>query len=425
MKPPPIYNIKYYIIISLSIFILGGEPIEVGTEKTFFHGYLIQKPIIRIGLGVNLNDIEIYSSSGMKIYEINTSYKRVADDVDEVRIRGRKQKLTENFVLQVAQTREMEEAEFIAQKLKTKTENMVYVTKNAESNIGDVFQVRIGDFLTRGDALSFIKKLNQIGISDTWILRKEITEEESKPLWILVNNELRSLSDDTVLYFIPSSQQSFLSFNGRDYRGIFVLRSTIKGIALINILNVEDYLKSVVPSELSPYSFNELEAHKAQAVAARTYAIRNLGMNKKLGFDLDDSPKSQFYQGMNVEHPLSNKAVELTKGIVARYRGKLINALYTSTCGGMTEDAENIFGGVSVPYLKSTECIYEKQNEWQLKSNNILSPIRVNGRNISSEILDQERTRFAGKEGCRLHTECLSLESYDLGQSYCKCVRMG
>lgn len=386
MKPPPIYNIKYYIIISLSIFILGGEPIEVGTEKTFFHGYLIQKPIIRIGLGVNLNDIEISSSSGMKIYGINTSYKCMADDVDEVRIRGRKQKLAESFVLQVAQTREMEEAEVIAQKLKTKTENMVYVTKDARSNIGDVFQVKIGDFLTRGDALSFIKKLNQIGISDTWILRKEITEEESKPLWILVNNELRSLSDDTVLYFIPSSQQSFLSFNGRDYRGIFVLRSTIKGIALINILNVEEYLKSVVPSELSPYSFSELEAHKAQAVAARTYAIRNLGMNKELGFDLDDSPKSQFYQGMNVEHPLSNKAVELTKGIVARYRGKLINALYTSTCGGMTEDAENIFGGVSVPYLKSTECIYEKQNEWQLKSNNVLSPIRVNGRNISSEI---------------------------------------
>ena len=59
MKPPPIYNIKYYIIIFLSIFILAGQPIELGTEKTFFHGYLIQKPRIRIGLGVNLDDIEI------------------------------------------------------------------------------------------------------------------------------------------------------------------------------------------------------------------------------------------------------------------------------------------------------------------------------------------------------------------------------
>lgn len=386
MKTPPINSIKYFIIISLSIFILGWEPIGLGTEKTFFHGYLIQKPIIRIGLGVNLSDIKISSSSGMKIYEVNTGYERVADDVDEVRIRGRKEKLTEKFIIQVAQTRGREEAEIVAQQLKTTTDNMVYVTKNAESNIGDVFQVRVGDFITRGDALSFIKKLNQIGISDGWILRKEITEEESKPLWILVKDELKRLSNDTVIYFIPGSQQSFLSFNGKDYRGIFVLKSTLKGIVLVNILNLEEYLKSVVPSELSPYSFNELEAHKAQAVAARTYAIRNLGMNNELGFDLDDSPKSQFYQGMSVEHPLSNKAVELTKGMVAKYRGKLINALYTSTCGGMTEDAENIFGGLSVPYLKSTECIYEKQNEWQLKSNNILSPIRVNGRNINSEI---------------------------------------
>ncbi|UCC40826.1 MAG: SpoIID/LytB domain-containing protein [Candidatus Aminicenantes bacterium] len=386
MNSPPTKYIKYCIIISLSLFILGGAPIDLGTEKTFFHGYLIQKPIIRIGLGVNLSDIDISSSSGMKIYEVNSGYRRMADDVDEVRIKGRKEKLTEKFVIQITQTREKEEAEIIAQKLETKIQNNVYVKENAESNIGDVFQVRVGDFITRGDALNFIKKLKQIGISDAWILREEITEDESKPLWILIRDELMSLSDDAVLYFIPNSQESFLSFNGRDYRGIFILKSTLKGIVLVNILNIEDYLKSVVPSELSPYNFNELEAHKAQAVAARTYAIRNLGMNKELGFDLDDSPKSQFYQGMSVEHPLSSRAVELTKGKVARYRGKLINALYTSTCGGMTEDAENIFGGLSVPYLKSTECTYEKQNEWQLKSNNILSPIRVRGRNINSEI---------------------------------------
>ncbi len=386
MNPPQNKYLKYYIIICFSVFIFWGKPVELGTEKTFFQGYLIQKPIMKIGLGVNLSDIEISSSSGMKIYEINTDYKRVADDVDLVHIKGQKEKLTEKFVIQVAQTRERNEAEIIAQKLKTKTENKFYVTENAESNIGQVFQVRIGDFLTRGDALSFIKKLNQIGISDAWILREEITEERSKPRWILIEDELISLSEDSVLYFIPSSQQSFLSFNGRDYRGIFVLKATPKGIVLVNILNLEDYLKSVVPSELSPYSFNEIEAHKAQAVAARTYAIRNLRMNEDLGFDLDDSPKSQFYQGMNVEHPLSSKAVEVTKGKVAFYKGKLINALYTSTCGGRTEDAEKIFGGLSVPYLKGTECIYEKQNEWQLENKNVIPAIRMNGRNISSEI---------------------------------------
>lgn len=386
MNPPYKKYSKYYIIICLSVLIFWGKPVELGTEKTFFQGYLIQKPIIKIGLGVNLSDIEISSSSGMKIYEINTGYKHVADDVDLVHIKGQKEKLTEKFIIQVAQTKERKEAESIAQKLKTRTKNKFYVTENAESNIGQVFQVRVGDFLTRGEALGFIKKLNLIGISDAWILREEITEERSKPRWILVEDELISLSDDSVLYFIPSNPQSFLSYNGRDYRGIFVLKATPKGIVLVNILNLEDYLQSVVPSELSPYSFNEIEAHKAQAVAARTYAMRNLRMNETLGFDLDDSPKSQYYQGMNVEHPLSSKAVANTKGKVALYKGKLINALYTSTCGGRTEDAEKIFGGLSVPYLKGTECIYEKQNEWQVESKNVIPDIRVKGRNINTEI---------------------------------------
>ncbi len=228
--------------------------------------------------------------------------------------------------------------------------------------------------------------MNEVGIAETWILKEEITEEESKLLWILVNDELKGLTDNAALYFVPSNPHSFLTFNGRDYRGIFVLKATPKGIVLINILNLEDYLKSVVPSELSPYTYGELEAHKAQAVAARTYAMRSLGLNKELGFDLGASPKAQFYQGMSAEHPLSSKAVEQTHGEVALYRGRVINSLYTSTCGGMTEDVENIFTGPALPYLRSTECVYEKKNEWLLKSRNIIEPIHMNGKNISPEI---------------------------------------
>jgi len=377
---------KYSIIIFLSLLIFCWAPVEFGKEEALFHGFLIQKPVMRIGLGVNMSNVKISSSSGMKIYEINSNYKLVADDVYEIYIKGSREKITEKFVIQVAQEKEREEAEIAAQDLGTKIENKVYVTENFENEILGNFQVMVGDFLTREDALSFIKKLNQIGITDTWIIREEITEEESKPLWILVNDELKSLHDDTVLYFIPSHPKSFLSFNGRDYRGIFVLRTTHKGIVLVNVLNLECYLKGVVPSELSPYTYSELEAHKAQAVAARTYAIRHLGRNKDLDFDLCDSPKSQFYKGMNAEHPLSTKAVELTMGEVALYKGKLINALYTSTCGGMTEDVENIFDGPPLPYLRSEECVTGKQNEWLLKSRNMMRPILMSGKNISPEI---------------------------------------
>jgi len=378
--------LKYIIIIILFLCIFWAAPAEFGKEQTFFHGYLIKKPVVKIGLGVNLRSINISSSSGMKVYEVNAHYKLLADDADEVYIKGRREKLTEKFVIQVAQSKKRKEAEIIAQDLRQKIEAKVYVVENTENEISGVFLVKVGDFLTRGDALSFIKKLNEIGTAETWILREEITEEESKLLWILVNDELKGLSDNAALYFVPSNPQSFLTFNGRDYRGIFVLRASPKGIVLINTLNLEDYLKGVVPSELSPYTYRELEAHKAQAVAARTYAIRGLGLNKKLGFDLVASPKAQFYQGMSAEHPLSSKAVKLTYGEVALYRGRVINALYTSTCGGMTEDVENIFTGPALPYLRSIECVYEKKNEWLLKSRNIIEPIQISGKNISPEI---------------------------------------
>jgi stage II sporulation protein D len=379
-------RLKYYIIIALSLFFLASASIEFGKEEAFFHGYLIKTPIIRVGLGVNLSNIKVSSSSGMKIYEVNPNYKLLAEDEDEVFIKGRKEKLNEKFVIQVFQTKDREKAEDFADDLMTKIEYNVSVSENPETELSGNFQVKVGDFLTRGDALSYIKKLNQIGLEDTWILREEITEEESKPLWIMVNNELKSLSSDTVLYFIPNHQRSFLSFNGKDYRGILILKATSRGIVLINILNLDDYLKSVVPSELSPYTYYKLEALKAQAVAARTYALRNMGTNEELGFDLSDSPNSQYYKGMRAEHPLSNRAVDMTRGEAALYNGRLINALYTSTCGGMTENVEDVFDGPPVPYLKSTKCLYDRENEWILKSKNLIEPIQVNGGDVSPDI---------------------------------------
>ncbi len=386
MKKSNLSYLQRIIILMCSFFVLGGQPVEFAQDKAIFHGFLIEKPVIRVGLGINLRDIKISSSSGMKIYEINSLYKLVAEDVQDAWIRGRREKLTKKFLIQVAQSMDREEAEIAAQDLRTKIEQKVYVVQDAEEGMIETFEVRIGDFLTREDALQYIMKLNQMGIEDTWILEEEITAAQSKPLWVLVNDELKSLHDETVLYFIPSHPQSYLSFNGRDYRGLFIMKATTRGIVLVNLLNIEDYLKAVVPSELSPYNFRQLEAHKAQAVAARTYALKNLGSKEDLGFDLDDTPNSQFYKGMNAEHPLSSEAVNKTRGEVATYKGKLIDALYTSTCGGMTENVEKIFRGPALPYLRGTECVYEKQKEWLLRSVHSPLPIYIEGKNITPEI---------------------------------------
>ncbi len=378
-------HLKYLYAVALSLFLLGGEPVEFGNEKTFFHDYLIPKPVIHIGLGVNLDEIKITASSGMKVYEVKTKYRMIAENADEAFIKGNKEKLNEKFLIQVAQMREREDAERQAQELRYLVDRKVMVSAGGDDEAAGSFKVMIGDFISRDDALSYIVKLNRLGLQDTWIVREEVTEKESRPLWIMINDEVQSLRNATVVYFIPSSPQGYLSYRGRDYRGIFTLRAGRKGMVLINTLNLEDYLKAVVPSELSPYNFPEIEAQKAQAVAARTYAMRNLGQYQALGFDLVDTPLSQFYRGMNAEHPLSSQAVEETRGMVIKYRDRLIDALYTSTCGGATEDVENVFLGPALPYLRSTECVYEKQRQWPVVTDRWLAPIYVHGRNVSPE----------------------------------------
>ena len=375
---------KYFFGAFAVLFFLAGKPPEFGQENQFFQGFLIQNPVIRIGLGVNLEEITIRASSGMKVYEVGSDYRLLAQDVDEIQVKGHKEKLTEKFVLQVAQTAKREEAEKLAARLKPEAGQRVYVVSGQESKSEDLYQVRIGDFLTRTEALKFIKTLNSQGVGEAWILREEVTEEESHPLWALVGDELETLNNETVIYFIPTDQESYLSYKGTQYRGIFVLRASPKGLVLVNTLNLEYYLRGVVPEELSPDRFHGFEALKAQAVAARTYAIRKLGLNRDLGFDLCDTPKSQVYGGLSAERAESNRAVEETKGEVALYKGKLINALYTSTCGGMTEDIENVFEGQAQPYLKSTECTYEKQKEWTLESPPML-PVWINGRSIERD----------------------------------------
>jgi stage II sporulation protein D len=379
-----IRHLKYFVIVFAVLFFFAGKPVEFGKEKSFFHGFVIPNPVIRIGLGTNLRDVLVRSSAGMNIYEVNSGYALLGEDVAEARVKGEREKLTEKFVLLAAEAKDRKEADVVASGLREKVGGRVFVDESREAGLGGVFQVKVGDFLTRNDALEFSRKLKALGMKDVWILRDFITLEESKPYWALIDNSLQPLGANSVLYFIPAVAPSTLSFNGRDYRGIFILKGSSKGMVLINVLNLEDYLFGVVPGELSPDQFGELEALKAQAVAARTYALKNMGQYQVLGYDLCDTPASQVYGGKSFERPLSSRAVTETRGEVAKYRGELINALYMSTCGGLTEDVENVFAGKPVPYLKSTECIYDKAPEWTIEGGGSLKPVLSAGQDISA-----------------------------------------
>jgi stage II sporulation protein D len=150
-----------------------------------------------------------------------------------------------------------------------------------------------------------------------------------------------------------------LEIDTRAYRGaIEVFANSRHTLTVVNELPIEAYLRGVVPNELSPTTFGQVEALKAQAVAARTYIERNLGQYKDEGYDVCASDACQVYLGVRTEDPLTTQAVADTRGVVATYEGKPINALYSSTCGGRTEDAENIFHE-KIPYLVSTDCEYK------------------------------------------------------------------
>jgi stage II sporulation protein D len=150
-----------------------------------------------------------------------------------------------------------------------------------------------------------------------------------------------------------------LEIETRAYRGALEVFGNVRHtLSIVNELPLEEYLRGVVPNELNPTAFGQVEALKAQAVAARTYIQRNLGQYKNEGYDICATDACQVYLGAQTEDPLASQAVLETRGIVATYDGKPINALYSSTCGGRTEDAENIFGE-RVPYLVSTSCEYK------------------------------------------------------------------
>jgi len=136
------------------------------------------------------------------------------------------------------------------------------------------------------------------------------------------------------------------------YRGKGEARVNLAGtLAGINELPLEQYLYGVVPRELPPTSqWGQPEAQKAQAVAARTYAMRGLGKRAADGYDLRATTDDQVYGGYAAEQPVSSAAVDATAGVVATYQGALIDALFSSTAGGHTADSEEAFS--YSPYLR-------------------------------------------------------------------------
>lgn len=148
--------------------------------------------------------------------------------------------------------------------------------------------------------------------------------------------------------------EGILLYGGRRYRGTLEVRlAGPDRLDVINVVDVESYLRGVVPAEM-PATW-PLEALKAQAVASRTYVLRQREAARRAGspVDVTDDTGSQVYRGADAERPSTDQAVAATRGQVLTYAGQLISALFHSAAGGHTEDNEVIFpGGTPAPYLR-------------------------------------------------------------------------
>ncbi|MBO9541222.1 SpoIID/LytB domain-containing protein [bacterium] len=140
------------------------------------------------------------------------------------------------------------------------------------------------------------------------------------------------------------------SVAGKTYRGELEVRMGPSALTVVNEVTLEAYLYGVVPAEVIP-SWHP-EALKAQAVAARTYAVAHLGQFSSLGYDLKATVASQVYGGTKLERPSTNQAVDDTRGRILTYLGKPIEAVYSDSSGGFTESCLEVWGK-AVPYLQA------------------------------------------------------------------------
>lgn len=175
---------------------------------------------------------------------------------------------------------------------------------------------------------------------------------------IVVEHRLGLKVNDVGIYkegIVFETKEGF-TLNGIEYYGTLKFIPYNGNMIVINELNIEDYVKGVLPHEMSPDW--PIEALKAQAVAARTYAMFHiLKNNGNIPYDVDNTTKYQVYNGKEKINWAVEQAVDRTKYEIAVYNDKVIATYFSALCGGHTDSAKNVFG-ISVPYLEGVECPY-------------------------------------------------------------------
>lgn len=361
---------------------------------------LTAEPLIRIGLATDVRSVMI-STNGRLLNATEPNAPPTPLTTARVRLEAHllapqpETTAIDSLSVEIAGAATRVDAERAAREAHELTNEATEIILEAATQ---TWRVRIGSRLTPAKAESIRAQLEDAGFTNASVIdtrRAQTTARSANSSTVRPTARTSAPLREVVAYasgssklFSTSAPVTFASddernapvrFNDKPYRGrLEVFANPHGALTVVNVLGLEDYVRGVVPNELSPGSYPAIEALKAQAVAARTYAVRNRNQFAQEGFDLLPTTRSQVYGGLSTEQPLSTRAVDETRGLVATYNNQPINALYTSTCGGRTEDAENIFNEAT-PYLRGRECALEGKAHFSsfiVKSSRDLPEIR-------------------------------------------------
>jgi peptidoglycan hydrolase-like amidase len=322
---------------------------------TFSLGFAKERDI-RVGLFLNKKEISVYAKQKIYIYgrkrKIFTIRPKTKVKIWIGKGNGNNERKTKEnlWYLQAGAFKKQKSVDQCIKRLEKLTGVSVIVTSTKNSKFK---LVKVGPFTNLSDATAVKDVLKMNGFPDVFISTPPKGSVSGYGIYLVTKNYDKFFLSKSKIKLVCNSP---IKVNGAYFRGTMEVNKYGSKINVINTVSLQDYLKGVVPAEMSPSLYPSLEAIKAQTVAARTYVFYNLNQFKKMGFDICATQSCQVYKGVAVEHPMSDKAVSQTKGEIITYDGKPINALFTAYCGGHTEDVENVFSGGAVPYLKGVVC---------------------------------------------------------------------
>jgi len=225
--------------------------------------------------------------------------------------------------------------------------------------ISGCYYVRVSSYATKESAQA---ALGNLGIEGTTIVGTSsyaVSVLQTKTTNILFQYDGGQALPFAIKPGRSGSLKPVTWFKGYRYYGGFRYERISGGdLTVVNIVSLEDYVKGVVPYEMS--ASWPTEALKVQAVCARTYAMISLDKHRRYNFDVCNTTDCQVYRGLNSANDVTNQAVDETRGMYAMYNGALAQTYYFSSDGGGTEDVRNVWSSTSnLPYLAGVIDPYE------------------------------------------------------------------